>query len=200
MPENIADFISRVFKRKGVEKANVALDFIIILRSQILLALVCFYTLKEEYEKAVSAFIDFNDDLTSFSKDFLDTTSCRYLPGKGYTATSNEDKMYNFLKLHGLLELENLVEEIDLDQLKSMKDEEIKVLIDSEKQREALSYALSKSSRYPPISHSCINPNLDMIKTRIENVLGKKTPIRMGTRPGSTRHKIELFQITLNKK
>ena len=147
MPQNIADYISRVLKHSGTEKASEALDIIVILRAQILLMEICLQVLSERQDEMTKTLADFKCYIDDISNDFLFTTGISYVPGK-YN-TSNLDEMHMFLKQYNLLELYNMMEEINLNQLIDMNDEEIKMLIHSEAQRKCVFDAITDfKSRY----------------------------------------------------
>ena len=140
--KRIADYMTLVFKDQGRDTANTALDYIVIVRAQVMLMTVSYHTFKNEGEDVCDALNAFNTDFESYVHDFKAITGYDYKPGKelqvklpvaksllpetdSNAPTSAE--LLNFLELHGLQNLQRLLENqgVEVDDLLTMTNQEM---------------------------------------------------------------------------
>ena len=139
----IHNYLSLVFKDQGLGVANVALDYIVVVRARVMLMKVCYHTFKNEEDDVRDALSSFNEDFETYVSDFKRVTGSKYEPGREVSSSiSNAQahlpsvrkkdtastKLDEFLLQHGLQDLQQTLksQEVDIEDLMEMTHEEMK--------------------------------------------------------------------------
>jgi len=138
----VSDYLSLVMRHGGYARASKAMDSILVTRAKILLMFVFYHLLQQEKEKVQQDFKRFTTDYQQYLDMFRKITGLQYtgskdlaidLPSvqinqrKNDSGTFSKQKLNNFLKAHGLLELEDLLTSrgIVVEDLLSMTEDEM---------------------------------------------------------------------------
>ena len=133
-PRRIQEFLTMIFNNGGLDMTVHIMDYIITVRSKMLLIITCYHAFNNANDQVSQAFKTFNDEYQEYLEAFKEVTECNYQPGTSGTLLFH-------LTRWKLEELEPIFrrEGVDFEDLLKMSREEMKeVGVDNFGQRKKL--------------------------------------------------------------
>ena len=84
-PRRIQEFLTMIFNNGGLDMTVHIMDYIITVRSKMLLIITCYHAFNNANDQVRQAFKTFNEEYQEYLEAFKKVTECKYQPGTSGT-------------------------------------------------------------------------------------------------------------------